>query len=252
MFRFTSQFKATKIYFMVSRSFFYAYRFFLLNLERLYLSFSSNTPDWQSPSKIYLRWSWSWSAYLSLLAFSNLVSYFIRFVNWDSFTFTSRFNHGRGLQDSEAFPSSGVAYWIKSSREAGISKRVAICALQSNRFQTLLKYQRHWRQFHSWFHKKQNYYSEITVDSVARFLYFLFKNGSMSTGNQLSVESLNQIRSSVSFFLQYDIPDLGFDITITRLFKYFYLKRPSFTKNVVTWDVGKVLKFLAYWHPIES
>ena len=74
----------------------------------------------------------------------------------------------------------------------------------------------------------------------------------MSTGNQLSVESLNQIRSSVSFFLQYDIPDLGFDITITRLFKYFYLKRPSFTKNVVTWDVGKVLKFLAYWHPIES
>ena len=35
--------------------------------------------------------------------------------------------------------------------------------------------------------------------SVERFLYFLFKNGSMSTGNQLSVESLNQIRSSVSF-----------------------------------------------------
>ena len=64
--------------------------------------------------------------------------------------------------------------------------------------------------------------------------------------------ALNTIRSSLSFFLQYDIPDLGYDITITRLFKYFYLERPSFPRYVVTWDVGKVLRFLASWHPANS
>ena len=64
--------------------------------------------------------------------------------------------------------------------------------------------------------------------------------------------ALNTIRSSLSFFLQYDIPDLGYDITITRLFKYFYLERPSFPRYVVTWDVGKVLRFLASWYPANS
>ena len=52
--------------------------------------------------------------------------------------------------------------------------------------------------------------------------------------------------------MQYDIPDLGYDITLTRLFKSFYLERPSFPRYIVTWDVGLVLRFLASWHPAST
>ena len=34
-----------------------------------------------------------------------------------------------------------------------------------------------------------------------------------------------------------------------RVYFSFYKNRPSFGKYIVTWDVGKVLRFLATWHP---
>ena len=79
----------------------------------------------------------------------------------------------------------------------------------------------------------------------------MFKKGS-PTGRTLNAGSLNTVRSSLAFFLKYDLPGLGYDITITQMFRYFYLSRPTFTKYIVTWDVGKVLKFLASWHPASS
>ena len=82
-------------------------------------------------------------------------------------------------------------------------------------------------------------------------MLFLFKKGS-PTGKVYSGASLNSIRSSLSFFLQFDLPNLGSDPILKRLFRYFYLQRPNFPKYVVTWDVGKVLHFLADWHPASA
>ena len=42
------------------------------------------------------------------------------------------------------------------------------------------------------------------------------------------------------------------DKNVSRLFRYFYRHRPSFSRYTVTWDVGKVLRFLAKWHPPEN
>ena len=123
--------------------------------------------------------------------------------------------------------------------------------MRSIKQNTLIKYQRHWRKFHNWFHRKPYCYSKITVNVISKYLLFLFKNGSHS-GKTLTGASLNAIRSSISFFVQYDIPNLGYDITITRLFKYFYNERPSFPRYTTTWDVGKVLNFIASWHPAAS
>ena len=86
---------------------------------------------------------------------------------------------------------------------------------------------------------------------IAQYLLFLFNNGSAS-GRTYTSASLNAIRSSISFFVQYELPDLGYDLILTRLFKYFYSQRPTFPRYVVTWDVGKVLHFLASWHPSAS
>ena len=188
---------------------------------------------------------------MSFLAFSNLVPNIIRNANCVSFSYSYRRSHGREQQDSEVFSSSGVSYWFVSTNAKGISRRVAKCGLRSIKRKTLIRYQKHWRQFHNWFHREPCNYSKITVDVIGKFLLCLFSNGSPS-GLTLNGAALNTIRSSLSFFLQYDIPDLGYDTTITRLFKYFYLERPSFPRYVVTWDVGKVLDFLASWHPAKS
>ena len=63
---------------------------------------------------------------------------------------------------------------------------------------------------------------------------------------------MNKIRSSLSFFLQYDIPSLGFSVPVVRIFNYFYKCRPTFTRYKTTWDVGIVLKYLAQFHPKET
>ena len=63
---------------------------------------------------------------------------------------------------------------------------------------------------------------------------------------------LNSIRSAISFFTQHSMLQLGSNISVTRLFKYFYRERPMMPRYLVTWDVGKLLNFLAQWHPADS
>ena len=64
--------------------------------------------------------------------------------------------------------------------------------------------------------------------------------------------SLNSIRSAISFFTQNSSLDLGNHPVVARCFRSFYRMRPQFPRYVVTWDVGKVLRFLATWHPPEN
>ena len=64
--------------------------------------------------------------------------------------------------------------------------------------------------------------------------------------------SLNTIRSALSFFTQNSSLDLGHNPLVARCFKSFYRIRPEFPRYMVTWDVGKVLRFLAAWHPPED
>ena len=77
-------------------------------------------------------------------------------------------------------------------------------------------------------------------------------NSKTSQGKDFSADALNTHRSALSFFLKLEFPNLGYDNTITRMFSYFYKSRPSFPRYTVTWDVGKVLRFLATWHPPED
>ena len=39
---------------------------------------------------------------------------------------------------------------------------------------------------------------------------------------------------------------------MSRLFKFFFRKRPQQPRYLVTWDVNKLLTFLQSWHPISS
>ena len=49
--------------------------------------------------------------------------------------------------------------------------------------------------------------------------------------------------------MKLDLPNLGYEPSVTRIFSSFYKLRPSFPRYVVTWDVGVVLNYLAKWHP---
>ena len=102
-----------------------------------------------------------------------------------------------------------------------------------------------------WCDKGQDSYGQITVDVICKYLLFLF-NSKTPSGKEYSSGALNKARSAISFFVQYSIPNLGQVMPIVRLFNYFYKSRPVFPRYVATWDVGKVLRFLAQWHPKES
>ncbi|CAL4248832.1 unnamed protein product, partial [Meganyctiphanes norvegica] len=116
---------------------------------------------------------------------------------------------------------------------------------------TLLSYQRCWSKFSCWYNTRASGYSGITVNDICEFLLFLF-NSKTPTGGVYSGDALNTFRSAISFFLKLEIPNLGYDPNVTRIFSYFYRSRPSFPRYTVTWDVGRVLRFLAGWHPPAS
>ena len=96
-----------------------------------------------------------------------------------------------------------------------------------------------------WFNRWASNYSGITVAVISDFLLFLF-NSNTSLDWLYSADALN------TFFLKLELPDFRYNPLITSLFKYFYKVRPSFPKYVVTWDVGRVLRYLAGWHPPSS
>ena len=69
----------------------------------------------------------------------------------------------------------------------------------------------------------------------------LYQNGASSS-------SLNSARSALSFFLTYEFNLTG-DITVSRLFKYFYRTRPLKSKYFTYWPVKDLLNHLATLHP---
>ena len=158
---------------------------------------------------------------------------------------------GRSDIAPEALPLSGVAYWLRSSAAAGISREVAIAQLRSVNTETLCAYQRSWKWFSLWCAEQEIGYGEITVNVVCKYLLHLFHHKTPS-GKDYSSGALNRIRSSISFFVQYVIPGLGNMMPVVRLFNYFYKTRPNLPCYQVTWDVGVVLRFLAQWHPKET
>lgn len=77
------------------------------------------------------------------------------------------------------------------------------------------------------------------ISQVVNFLAHLFQSG-------LSFSTINSARSALSAFL----PRLeGFQVgshpLVVRLMKGVFEKRPALPKYAVTWDVGKVLRYLA-------
>ena len=102
-----------------------------------------------------------------------------------------------------------------------------------------------------WCSERQIGYGQVTVSVVCEYLLFLF-NSKTPSGKDYSSGALNNIRSSIAFFVQNDIPRLGFELPVVNLFNYFHKMKPSFPRYIVTWDVGIVLNFLSKWHPKES
>ena len=75
-------------------------------------------------------------------------------------------------------------------------------------------------------------------------MLFLFRSG-------FSSSYLNSARSALSFFCL-DSQQLGSNLYILRLFKFFYLKRPLRAKYVTFWPVSSVINFLKVWHPFDE
>lgn len=76
---------------------------------------------------------------------------------------------------------------------------------------------------------------------MCEFLLNIYNNGATSS-------SLNSIRSGLSFFLTYEL-NLKDDVTISRLFKFFYKKRPLQPKYFTYWPVKDLLSHLSSLHP---
>lgn len=82
------------------------------------------------------------------------------------------------------------------------------------------------------------------VNNLLRFLTFLFKKES------LGYNSLCSARSAISSLISRD-KEIGKDWHICRFLRGVFNLRPNLPRRVI-WDTGKVLKFLATWHPAKN
>ena len=176
------------------------------------------------------------------MALPALVSLPVRFTHSSSSPSSPSLSGRRTPSPPKLLSVSGVDYWLESCKTHKISREVGICGLRGIDRKTLLSYQRCWTRFSNWYNKWICSYSGITVNVISEFLLFLFRSHN-SKGDHYSGEALNLFRSALSFFLKLDFPNLGYDSTITRLFKYFYKSRPSFQGILLLGMLGKFLDF---------
>ena len=174
-----------------------------------------------------------------------MVSKIIKNANRFSFGFFRLIHQGSLSNVTEELPLSGVAYWFRACAARGISREIARCELRSIAETTLVGYQKCWREFSSWGSEKEISFSSFCINDVCEFLNFKFNNNTQSA-------TLNTFRSALAFFTQGSAIVLAKDPDVSKLFRYFYRVRPSFSRYNVTWDVGIVLRFLANWHPPET
>ena len=92
--------------------------------------------------------------------------------------------------------------------------------------------------------KQKGNKAEISIPMICDFLIGLYKKG-------YSSNYLNSARSSISFFTL-DSLEVGENLYVKRLFRYFYLNRPIRPKYATYWPVSRVLNLLKSWHPIED
>ena len=133
-----------------------------------------------------------------------------------------------------------MAYFIHSREKAGLSKEVAVCLLKSLEISTLCAYLRSWKKFAHWLNSRNISDSQISIEIICDYLNKLFKE-------DYTTSALNVTRSAISFFLNHKI-DVGSNVLINKLFKYFWKARP-FPRYLVTGSIEKLLSFLQTWHP---
>ena len=139
---------------------------------------------------------------------------------------------------------NGLLHFFELCASKGISAETATCLIRSINTDTLCSYLRIWKQFSDWCAPRQINLGILSINHICEFLIFLFKNGHKTA-------YLNVARSSLSFFLSL-ILEIGEDPRVKRLFRFFWKRRPSFPRYYITWDIKKVLSFLATWHPPSS
>jgi integrase len=105
---------------------------------------------------------------------------------------------------------------------------------------TLDTYKRMWKQFSSWAKVTRNPF--ITIPVVCDYLVHMFKEGFKSN-------TLNVLRSAISFFSCNDGLNVGEHKLVSKLFRSFYRRRPNRPKYYTFWSVDKLLAYLKTLHP---
>ena len=155
----------------------------------------------------------------------------------------SCFQFGRLPAHPLPIQPDGLATFHMLCEGRGLSTEASEALLSSISPDTLRTYRRMWSAFVGW-SADQGHNAQISIPLVVDYLLFLFKKG-------YSSNYLNSARSSISFF-SLDSLEIGNDVYVKRLFRYFYLHRPIRPKYATFWPVNKVLKLLKSWHPIEE
>ena len=142
----------------------------------------------------------------------------------------------------QSFSSVGLDHLVQSLSQKRLSEDVVSYLLRDVDASSIEKYQSYWDKFASWCDRRKVGPSDLSVNSVCKFLLHLYDSG-------LSASTLKFAKCSISFFLHESHGDIMCSHIISRLLKSFEKLRPTVPRYAVTWDVNIVLRYLSAWYP---
>jgi len=129
---------------------------------------------------------------------------------------------------------------LRALKKKNFSSKVAKQLLRRHRKSTGAIYNSKWKLFHLWCNRRHKSAIDTDVQSIARFLLWLF------TKKHLKPSTIAGYRAAISQTYRYVNPDMdiGNNVYLSDLIKSFYLDTPKSVYDVPKWDLNLVLSML--------
>ena len=137
---------------------------------------------------------------------------------------------------------------LRLGRAKGFSDAVTRRVFKARANSTNALYQLRWRQYVSWCRENKLSAIRPSVDSVCKFLIYLWED------KKLAVGTIKGFRSVLHSVLRHTGLDIRKDKDVSDVIRSFILERPPSNKQTVAWNVDLVLKYLCSkkFEPLNS
>ena len=150
-------------------------------------------------------------------------------------------------QEPQASGGTGASQAFNSLRVSNETKELLCASWRKSTKQQYAVYITKWTHFCE---QRQINHLQPDIEHVLDFLTELYHRGGEKGG--LGYSAINTARSALSTIIRLEGKPVGQHFLVIRLLQGIFNSRPTFPKNIVTWDPEVLLRFLKQLSPVKK